>query len=107
MSRNQVSSRRTFLKTASAAVIAGPVGLATAKEISKNDEIKWDREADVVVLGYGNAGSNAAIAAADAGSSVIILEKMPEGGGSVCVSSGGFVVPTNKDDYYAFQKALY
>ena len=46
------------------------------------------------------------IAAADAGSSVIILEKMPEGGGSVCVSSGGFVVPTNKDDYYAFQKAL-
>ena len=28
---------------------------AVAKEISKNDEIKWDREADVVVLGYGNA----------------------------------------------------
>ena len=107
MPRNQVSTRRTFLKTASAAVISGPVGLATAKEISKNDEIKWDREADVVVRGYGNAGSNAAIAAADADSSVIILEKMPEGGGSVCVSSGGFVVPTNKDDYYAFQKALY
>ncbi len=69
--------------------------------------MKWDKEADVVVLGFGNAGSNAAIAAADGGASVLILEKMHEGGGSVCVSSGGFVVSTNRDDYYTYQKALY
>nr|WP_251570573.1 FAD-dependent oxidoreductase [Parasutterella muris] len=34
----------------------------------------WDNEADVVVLGHGNAGSNAAIAAANAGAKILILE---------------------------------
>jgi len=37
---------------------------------------KWDEEADVVVLGAGLAGLSAAIEAADAGASVILLEKM-------------------------------
>ena len=68
---------------------------------------QWDKETDVLVLGYGNAGSNAAITAADAGAKVLILEKTAAGGGNVSVSSGGFVVPTNKEDYYKFQKALY
>ena len=39
----------------------------------------WDEEADVVVLGFGSAGCAAAIAARDAGASVVVLEKMPEG----------------------------
>ena len=37
----------------------------------------WDEEADVVVLGFGSAGCAAAIAARDAGASVLVLEKMP------------------------------
>lgn len=37
---------------------------------------KWDEEADVVVLGAGLAGLSAAIEAADAGVSVILLERM-------------------------------
>ena len=43
---------------------------------------KWDYEADVVVVGYGGVGSCAAIAAHDAGASVIVLEKdsLPRGG---------------------------
>jgi len=50
----------------------------------------WDAEADVVVLGFGAAGCAAAIAARDAGASVIVLEKMPEGkeGGNTRVSGG-------------------
>jgi len=36
---------------------------------------KWDKEADVVVVGAGGAGLCAAIEAADAGASVIVLEK--------------------------------
>ncbi len=50
----------------------------------------WDVEADVVVLGFGAAGCAAAIAARDAGASVIVLEKMPEGkeGGNTRVSGG-------------------
>jgi len=35
----------------------------------------WDEEADVVVVGYGFAGSAAAIAAHDAGATVLLLEK--------------------------------
>lgn len=38
---------------------------------------KWDREADVVVLGTGFAGLSAAVAASDAGAKVLVLEKMP------------------------------
>ena len=38
---------------------------------------KWDYEADVVVVGYGGAGSVTAITAHDAGAKVLILEKQP------------------------------
>lgn len=50
----------------------------------------WDEEADVVVLGFGSAGCAAAIAARDAGASVVVLEKMPEGqeGGNTRISGG-------------------
>ncbi len=37
----------------------------------------WDKEADVVIVGYGGAGAVAAITAADAGADVLILEKQP------------------------------
>lgn len=48
----------------------------------------WDREADVLVVGYGGAGATAAIAAHDAGAKVVILEKNPEGGGNTRYSGG-------------------
>ncbi len=49
---------------------------------------KWDYEADVVVVGWGGAGSAASIVAHDEGAKVLLLEKMPEGkeGGSTRVS---------------------
>lgn len=50
---------------------------------------KWDKIYNVVVIGYGGAGACAAITAHDAGSKVLILEKMHEGGGNTAVSSGG------------------
>lgn len=50
--------------------------------------MKWDRETDVIVVGYGSAGGMAAITAHDAGASVLILEKMREEGGT-SRSSGG------------------
>jgi succinate dehydrogenase/fumarate reductase flavoprotein subunit len=43
---------------------------------------------DVAIVGYGGAGASAAIAAHDAGASVIVLEKMRDGGGSTRISSG-------------------
>ena len=49
---------------------------------------KWDKEADVVVVGFGGAGGSAAIAAHDAGAEVLVLEKMPVPGGQTVVSGG-------------------
>lgn len=51
-----------------------------------------DEEADVVVVGYGFAGGAAAIAAADAGSRVLLLEKMSVPGGISICSGGGLRV---------------
>ena len=98
-------SRRNFLALGAASALSAASSQALA--VDKIDDVKWDESADVVVLGYGNAGTNAAIAAHDAGASVVILEKMAEGGGNVAVSSGGFVVPTDKKAYYAYLKSLY
>jgi succinate dehydrogenase/fumarate reductase flavoprotein subunit len=47
-------------------------------------------EVDVAVVGYGPAGAAAAIAAADAGARVVVLEAAPNGGGNAPYS-GGFL----------------
>lgn len=47
-----------------------------------------ERHADVVIVGFGGAGATAAITAHDAGAKVLVLEKMPEGGGSTRESAG-------------------
>lgn len=99
-------SRRTFLKTAAAVAAAAPLAGCGVMDAQAKD-VTWNREADVVVLGYGNAGTNAAIEAHDAGASVIVLEKMSIGGGNVAVSAGGFVIPTNRDAYFTYLKSLY
>jgi succinate dehydrogenase/fumarate reductase flavoprotein subunit len=58
----------------------------------------WDAETDIVVLGYGGAGAVTAISAADAGASVIILEKNPEDA-HLCntLMSGGIYHCPSKD----------
>ncbi len=50
---------------------------------------KWDRSADVVVVGAGGAGLAAAVTAAEKKASVIVLEKMPTIGGNTIISGGG------------------
>ena len=64
---------------------------------------KPEIEADVVVIGYGCAGAVAAMTAHDKGSKVIILEKMPAGGGATWLSNGGIFVPTSME----FSQYLY
>ena len=49
---------------------------------------QWHASYEVVVIGYGYAGAVAAIEAADAGANVLLMEKMPDGGG-ISVCSGG------------------
>lgn len=89
-------TRRTFLKGAVAGM--GAIGMAgfsaaKAKTINLHKVTKWDYTVGVVVVGYGAAGGSAAIAAHDAGTKVIILEKMPMAGGNSAVCHGGMVIP--------------
>lgn len=50
-------------------------------------------QADVVVIGSGFAGLAAAIEAAEAGCSVVVLEKMMAFGGNSAISDGGIAAP--------------
>ena len=49
---------------------------------------RWDDEADVVVVGFGAAGSSAAWEAATAGASVLVLERAGAAGGAAAMSDG-------------------
>ena len=53
----------------------------------------WDREADVVVVGFGGAGAATAITAHDLGAKVLLLEKAPAGeaGGNTRVAAQGYL----------------
>ena len=64
-------------------------------ELKSSVPEKWDREADVVVVGYGGAGAVTAITAHDAGAEVLILEKAPEGeeGGNSRVAGQAWFTP--------------
>ena len=68
----------------------------------------WDRQADVVVVGFGAAGAAAAITAHDAGAKVILLEKAPEGeeGGNTRVAGQGYLNTSSVDKAITYLNAL-
>src|ERR1051325_6930433 len=55
---------------------------------SEESVATWDFEADVVVIGAGAAGLPAAIRAADAGASVVVVETNYDAGGHAIISGG-------------------
>jgi 3-oxosteroid 1-dehydrogenase len=60
------------------------------------DDVKWDLEADVVVLGSGGAAMTAAISAHDFGATdVVILERSGMVGGTTAMSGGMLWIPGN------------
>jgi succinate dehydrogenase/fumarate reductase flavoprotein subunit len=82
-------SRREFLKSGTAAAIGGAALLAelgTSAQAAQPP--RWDRDVDIVVIGAGAAGLPAAIAARDAGASVILVEQHFDIGG-IAIMSGG------------------
>lgn len=104
----QKLSRRDFVKGAviGTAAVAGASALPFAGQVAQAASMpeKWDKEADVVVVGYGGAGAATAITAADAGAQVLILEKQAENAHTpnTAMCAGVFVSPDNVEDAKAY-----
>ena len=61
---------------------------SSARPVRLADVKHWDMETDVAIVGFGGAGSCAAIEAADAGAAVTVFELASASGGSTAMSSG-------------------
>jgi hypothetical protein len=93
--QDQALSRRDFVTTGVAAGLgatvltgAGAADAQISQPSSTTAEIKWDYEADVVVIGSGATGMPAAIRARDLGASVIVVEQNFDVGGKMLWSGG-------------------
>src|SRR5688572_4165385 len=60
-------------------------------------EQTWDEEVDLLVAGSGAAAMSAAIAGADAGLTVVIVESTDKWGGTTAMSGGGLWMPNHPD----------
>ncbi len=83
-------TRRDFLKDSAVAGVTVAAGSAILQTSGCAGEAptQWGSEADVIVIGAGAAGLPAAIAAAEAGASVILVEANFDIGGHAIVSGG-------------------
>ncbi|MDE0719740.1 MAG: FAD-binding protein [Dehalococcoidia bacterium] len=69
---------------------------------------QWDKQVDVVVVGFGGAGAAAAITAQNFGATVLILEKAPKGeeGGNTRVAGQGYLNASPKEEAIDYFNAL-
>src|SRR6185295_16667605 len=80
-------SRRDFVKTATTGLGATALtGLVTSEAGAQTP--RWDKEADVVVVGAGASGLPASIEASEHGASVILIDANFDVGGHAMVSGG-------------------
>lgn len=101
-------SRRDFVKTTAAGIGAaafvgmGAAGAEAAIPAQVPVPRRWDREADVVVIGAGATGLPAAIQAIEDGASVIVIEANSDVGGHAILSGGNLALGggTSKQKQY-------
>ncbi len=60
----------------------------SAEPVAQSEIAAWDVEADVVVTGFGAAGSTTAFTAAEAGADVVVLERTGGAGGAAALAEG-------------------
>src|ERR1700688_4737714 len=82
-------SRRDLIKTTAAGAGAAALGALGFEDTqAQTRPAKWDKEADVVVIGAGATGLPAAIEAVEAGASVILIDANSDVGGHAILSGG-------------------
>ncbi len=84
-------SRRDFIRTGTSAGVGATAlaGLGSRQAVaSAQVPAKWDRAADIVIVGAGAAGLPAAITARDGGASVLVIDENYDIGGHAIVSGG-------------------
>jgi succinate dehydrogenase/fumarate reductase flavoprotein subunit len=106
-------SRRGFLQgtvvAAAGAAAVGLVGCDTPAVGDSGSAITWDYEYDVVVAGAGHGGMTAAVAAADGGAKVLLIEISSVTAGST-LFSGGYIHSwglRNWQDYNTYVRGLH
>jgi succinate dehydrogenase/fumarate reductase flavoprotein subunit len=111
-------SRADFLKAScvagaalgGAALLSGCAADNNGQAVAASpDDIKWDIETDVVVVGSGNGGFSAACAAAEAGKKVTLVEISKTIGGGSAWSGGGVHVMglQNPDQYESYTEGMH
>lgn len=72
------------IRNATAAALLAAQGVENAQE----EAVVYPEQADIVVVGYGFAGMNAALEAANRGAHVVLFEKTEQRGGSMRLAGG-------------------
>ena len=67
--------------------------------------MRWDKETDVLVVGYGLGGATTAIAAHDTGAKVILMEKLPVPGGNSILAGGTLIWSKNAKGAFQYLQA--
>lgn len=114
-----MQSRRTFIKSATATLGAAAAfgltgGVAAAQEVNDTatsvDEISWDEEYDVVVVGGGLAGMASAVCVAKEGdgATCLLLEKgdAETGGGNSIFAAGMVLCTKDVENFYLYLQEL-
>ncbi len=82
------TGRRGFLTRGAAGVGAAVITGGVAQNAHAQTQPRWDKSADVVIIGAGVSGLPAAISARDNGASVIVVESNHDIGGRGILSGG-------------------
>ena len=86
--KDRVVNRRSFLKRTGAAGLGAATAAGQERNQPKPSPIRFDRTADVVIVGAGASGLPAAIMARDQGASVIVIDANHDIGGHAMLSGG-------------------
>ena len=93
-------SRRDFIKATGVGLGVSAFGFApmhkAIAETKFTQQIRWDKEVDIIAVGGGPAGAGAALKSALLGNETILLEKNPAYGETAIKSGGVLWIPNNR-----------